>query len=126
LLLLPRSDEAEVSKSDVISLLDAPSDAPGWIPLFAPRSIDSFSLQSHDHNEEEIENTGASVSCKIRCQANNTAEMKTYVLHGFPYSVDDYEAFKRALTAAAENVIEAEPEITRFDTIAGDGDCGTW
>jgi len=41
-------------------------------------------------------------------------------------ALDDYETFKRALTAASKGVIEAEPEITRFDTIAGDGDCGTW
>lgn len=26
--------------------------------------------------------------------------------------------------SAASSVIEAEPEITRFDTILGDGDCG--
>lgn len=32
--------------------------------------------------------------------------------------------FQSALRAACKNVIAAEPEITQFDTIAGDGDCG--
>ena len=31
----------------------------------------------------------------------------------------------KAIRAAAESVIEAEPEVTSFDTILGDGDCGT-
>lgn len=30
-----------------------------------------------------------------------------------------------AIRAAAEAVISAEPEITRCDTVLGDGDCGT-
>ncbi|KAJ9125697.1 hypothetical protein QFC22_000660 [Naganishia vaughanmartiniae] len=32
--------------------------------------------------------------------------------------------FRDALREACKNVIAAEPEITQFDTIAGDGDCG--
>jgi len=36
----------------------------------------------------------------------------------------DASLFKTKVTQACRNVIEAEPEITRFDTIVGDGDCG--
>ncbi|KAJ9114059.1 hypothetical protein QFC22_005879 [Naganishia vaughanmartiniae] len=39
-----------------------------------------------------------------------------------PFS--SFETFQSALRSACENVIQAEPEITHFDTIAGDGDCG--
>lgn len=39
-------------------------------------------------------------------------------------SVADFSRFTDALAAACKSVIAAEPEITRFDTIAGDGDCG--
>ncbi len=37
----------------------------------------------------------------------------------------DFKLFSRAVESACESVIAAEPEITRYDTIAGDGDCGT-
>lgn len=37
----------------------------------------------------------------------------------------DFSLFEKAVTQACKNVIKAEPEITRYDTIAGDGDCGT-
>ncbi|GAA6026129.1 hypothetical protein JCM11491_000886, partial [Sporobolomyces phaffii] len=36
----------------------------------------------------------------------------------------DSKVFMRALEAALKSVIAAEPEITRYDTIAGDGDAG--
>lgn len=36
----------------------------------------------------------------------------------------DFKLFQTAVSAACENVVKSEPEITRYDTIAGDGDCG--
>jgi dihydroxyacetone kinase len=36
----------------------------------------------------------------------------------------NFELFQKAAEVACKKVIEAEPEITKFDTIAGDGDCG--
>jgi hypothetical protein len=33
--------------------------------------------------------------------------------------------FSEAVKSACQSVIKAEPEITKYDTIAGDGDCGT-
>lgn len=100
LLLLPRQGDA-ISSSDIVSLLDAPTDAPGWIPLFEPRSIDALTINDSSDEEALVKNSGSPVSF-------------------------DYATFEEALTAACKRVIEAEPEITRFDTIAGDGDCGTW
>jgi len=37
----------------------------------------------------------------------------------------DVNAFKGKVSQACKNVIAAEPAITHFDTIVGDGDCGT-
>jgi dihydroxyacetone kinase len=34
------------------------------------------------------------------------------------------EAIKSAMKTASEDVIDLEPELTRWDTIVGDGDCG--
>jgi dihydroxyacetone kinase len=100
LLLLPREDDNRVSASDIVSLLDAPTDAPGWIPIFEPRSVDALTIQDEHEGKTLVKNSGSPVSY-------------------------DYTSFERALDAACRRVIEAEPEITRFDTIAGDGDCGT-
>lgn len=36
----------------------------------------------------------------------------------------DGKLAKKALTIALERLIAAEPEITRYDTLVGDGDCG--
>jgi dihydroxyacetone kinase len=40
------------------------------------------------------------------------------------FPVPHFDVFQEALRAACKNVIQAEFEITQFDTIAGDGDCG--
>lgn len=102
LLLLPRKEDTDtVSTSEIISLLDAPTDAPGWTPVFEPRTLESLIIGDSSDEETLVKNSGNPVSF-------------------------DYASFERALTAACERVIEAEPEITRYDTIAGDGDCGTW
>lgn len=40
------------------------------------------------------------------------------------FVVEDPQLFIAAVTAACQALIAAEPEITKYDTIAGDGDCG--
>ena len=85
----------------MLELLDAPAEVTGWS---APIS-------------------------RATWDAKNTAELTA--------SADEEKAGKpseltwepavatAALTAGLQRVIAAEPEITRFDTIVGDGDCGT-
>lgn len=34
------------------------------------------------------------------------------------------DQFRKALKSGLDRVIAAEPDVTRFDTVAGDGDCG--
>jgi dihydroxyacetone kinase len=36
----------------------------------------------------------------------------------------DGAAAQQRLTRALEAVIAAEPDVTRYDTVVGDGDCG--
>jgi dihydroxyacetone kinase len=36
----------------------------------------------------------------------------------------DFEQAKSVLTIALNRLIAAEPDITKYDTIVGDGDCG--
>lgn len=42
----------------------------------------------------------------------------------FCFPAEDSKAFVEAIKRAANEVITAEPEITRQDQIAGDGDAG--
>jgi hypothetical protein len=63
LLLLPREDDNRASASDIVSLLDAPTDAPGWIPIFEPRSVDALTIQDEHEGETLVKNSGSPVSC---------------------------------------------------------------
>lgn len=41
-----------------------------------------------------------------------------------PLSVADAKVVEKAIRGALEAVIKAEPRITEYDTVLGDGDCG--
>lgn len=36
----------------------------------------------------------------------------------------DLSVVRKAVTGALESVIAAEPTVTKYDTLVGDGDCG--
>ncbi|KAI5476272.1 putative dihydroxyacetone kinase 1 [Pseudohyphozyma bogoriensis] len=96
-LLLPRAGEPYTSDR-IIELFDAPASSPGW--KFAAKGVPGVpSAPAAVAEPPVIKSGGAPV----------------------PY---DAAFFEKAVIAAAEAVIKAEPEITKYDTIAGDGDCG--
>ncbi|KDQ61689.1 hypothetical protein JAAARDRAFT_31152 [Jaapia argillacea MUCL 33604] len=102
LLLLPEGqDSAAPSTSLLLSLLDEKAEVPGWrwsAGTTPPASTDIFSTKSQSVETQETR--------KAKLTASDPA------------------AFDAALKRALQAVIAAEPEITRMDTIAGDGDCG--
>ncbi|KAI5451888.1 hypothetical protein NCC49_001190 [Naganishia albida] len=100
LLLLPRNeDKPKYSAERILQLLDASASAPGWKPF--TKVVNEAEAYTPDQGQvEEMKNGGKAVS------------------------IPNFGVFQSALRAACENVIAAEPEITQFDTIAGDGDCG--
>jgi triose/dihydroxyacetone kinase / FAD-AMP lyase (cyclizing) len=108
LLLLPSKDTDTVgpSSSHVLSLLDQPCDVSGWrqcsvCPPAEPSSIGpSTSLSAPPAVAQER----APVSA---------------------LRAEDPEAFVQAIGRACNALIKAEPEITKMDVVAGDGDCGT-
>ncbi|KAJ3515185.1 hypothetical protein NLJ89_g1917 [Agrocybe chaxingu] len=101
LLLLPTEHEADSPAADyVLTLLDDKPDVPGW-EWCPPTSPGPLSQQDAAPKADEI--SGAD-------------------LGGF--SAPDPRAFVDGIKSAAEALIKAEPEITRMDSIAGDGDCG--
>lgn len=97
LLLLP---EERPTGDLILSLLDEPTETPGW-------KWSSRSPPAGVQSPSEISNT-----------VSATDKSKT------PLKAPNPSAFVLAIEKACNALIQAEPEITRMDTIAGDGDCG--
>ncbi|KPV78333.1 uncharacterized protein RHOBADRAFT_23334 [Rhodotorula graminis WP1] len=112
LLLLPRegipspasasssTSSLSVTSDLLVDLFDAPTDAPAWKWTF--KGEPNMKVEKAD-------------------------ERKAAKKEDFPPRVraaTDSKLFMSALSEALKSVIHAEPEITRYDTIAGDGDAG--
>jgi dihydroxyacetone kinase len=101
LLLLPRPDEGSVVATDrILELLDAPSSATAFRPATA-LNVDYEASRPLAGGPE--------------------SKHSTHQVMSAPHPDDFVSALKRACDA----LIAAEPDITRMDTVAGDGDCGT-
>ncbi|KAL2257214.1 hypothetical protein VTK26DRAFT_508 [Humicola hyalothermophila] len=90
----------DIGGPSMIELLDYPCEATGWS---APISKQTWEEKNTATREED-----ASVAGDIQ-----PSGLKM-----------DSTAAQEALTRALESVIAAEPEVTRYDTVVGDGDCG--
>lgn len=84
----------------MLQLLDAPSEVTGWHAPIRKETWEEKSNQTRDDpvkSPEHIKASGLKMDPKMS---------------------------EAALKSALERVIAAEPDITRYDTIVGDGDCG--
>lgn len=92
----------------IVDLLDAPTTCVGWPTCFkGDPNVESLL-------DEKVPATrGASEN--VKTEAAKDEKMAT---------VEDSKLFVDAIKAACEALIAATPEITKYDTIAGDGDCG--
>ncbi|EJT53049.1 hypothetical protein A1Q1_00056 [Trichosporon asahii var. asahii CBS 2479] len=82
------------AKDAILAGVDADSSAPGWKRPTVPRSKPQVTPKSAGAEQRPASNLKAGAE------------------------------FIPAIERACEAVIKAEPEITRYDTVAGDGDCG--
>jgi dihydroxyacetone kinase len=100
LLLLPQKHESDAPSAELIlSLLDEQPEVPAW--KWASRAIPVPQVELFtDHRVEPGKN----------------------LLKGI--KVADPNTFVGRLRRAAMALIKAEQEITKMDSIAGDGDCG--
>ena len=89
------------SASDLIELLDAPGLAPAW--KNTPKGEPS---QNALAGQDESSKT----------------KPKAAVAQGGP-AIPDQKQFIDAVTNACKSAIAAEPEVTKYDSILGDGDC---
>ncbi|GAB1314945.1 dihydroxyacetone kinase Dak1 [Madurella fahalii] len=84
----------------MIELLDYPCEATGWS---APISKQTWEEKNMATREQD-----ASLGGDIQASGLKM----------------DAKAAQEALTRGLESVIAAEPDVTRYDTVVGDGDCG--
>ncbi|KAF4984333.1 hypothetical protein FZEAL_444 [Fusarium zealandicum] len=90
----------EFDAPSMIELLDAPSEVVGWS---APIQTSTW----------EAENSATRTDSAGATQDFQPSDLKM-----------DAKAAQSALKNGLEKVIEAEPDVTRYDTVVGDGDCG--
>ncbi|PQE30072.1 dihydroxyacetone kinase protein [Rutstroemia sp. NJR-2017a WRK4] len=84
----------------MLQLLDAPSEASGWTAPIKKETWEAKNTETRSgsaKSEEEVEPSG------LKLDADTT---------------------KTVLTAGLKRLIAAEPDVTRYDTVVGDGDCG--
>ncbi|KAG8918917.1 Dihydroxyacetone kinase 2, partial [Tulasnella sp. 417] len=99
--LLPRPNYTDgLSASKLLELLDEPTEAPGW--------------KWHARSEPSFTDADASTESEAKLGTESSISLRA----------EDPKVFVEAIKRAAEDVIAAEPEITRQDQIAGDGDAG--
>lgn len=90
----------DIGGPSMIQLLDYPCEATGWA---APISKETWE-EKNTATREEV--------------ASEAEQVKP---SGLKY---DPAAATKALKAGLEHVVAAEPDVTRFDSVVGDGDCG--
>lgn len=99
--ILRLEDTGLGSGKSMLELIDAPAEAVGWAGTGVATSTwegDNSAIFEHS--------------------ATDTADLSKTNL-----TLDPNQASK-ALTAGLQRMIAAEPDVTRYDTIVGDGDCG--
>lgn len=89
-----------VANADILTLLDAPAEAAGWS---APIKSSTWDSPPKDVLEKPAGYNTSNKPCNINV---------------------DPKLVTSALNNALNKVIAAEPDITRYDTVVGDGDCG--
>lgn len=103
LLLLPAPDEGNTPDLNlVLSLLDEKPQVPGW-KWGSGESPVPYSKQDIDTPSGQDEGARGDIR---------------------HIAVPNPQAFVENIKRAAHAIIKAEPEITKMDSIAGDGDCG--
>lgn len=95
------SKESDIEISEIKKFLDMPTDAPGW---------KTNSWKSKVEQEMSLESCIDESESLVKSELRLSSEEKTLFVNG--------------LVNGLKKLLEKEPNITLYDTIAGDGDCG--
>ncbi|KAI5924678.1 Dak1 domain-containing protein [Camillea tinctor] len=90
----------DIGGPSMIQLLDAPCEATGWS---APISKETWEAKNTNTREDTADSGPGIKSSGVKIDA---------------------AAFSASLTAGLQALVVAEPDITKYDTVVGDGDCG--
>ncbi len=103
--------------------LDAPAASSAWVGI---RSWPSFKFGTHrDRSVEERETE--SLLQSLSADQSGDDIFRSAVDHRKTWEALNLEPsqVEKGLRSACEAVFMAESELTQFDTVMGDGDCGT-
>ncbi|KAF7512114.1 hypothetical protein GJ744_002276 [Endocarpon pusillum] len=99
--ILKLSDTGLGSGKSMLDLLDYPAEAIGWAAPIQPSTWNADNNQTMDDKPTATPSTSKPSNLTL-----------------------DPHLASKALTAGLEKMIACEPDVTRYDTIVGDGDCG--
>ena len=118
------SAKVSVTVHQILSYLDAPTDASGWLGVRSWPSVKEGEHRDRNVEEEETESLLQSLSAyqsgdkMFRSGAANN-QKSWEAINLVPVQVE------KGVRSACEAVFTVESELTKFDTEVGDGDCGT-
>jgi len=119
LLTLPVGSDGD----NILRLLDAPTESVNW-----PPSISDLVRLEADDSEPNHQNVYAENEQHTLRQQPITCKLAFIQYIWFCLKVnklsDDYTLFHDIIKSIHSSLVSAEPEIARFDTYLGDGDCG--
>ncbi|KAI1639721.1 Dak1 domain-containing protein [Biscogniauxia mediterranea] len=90
----------DIGGPSMIQLLDYPCEATGWSAPISKETWEAKNTNTREHTTDSGQSIKPS-GLKI-----------------------DATTFSTSLTAGLQALVAAEPDITRYDTVVGDGDCG--
>lgn len=127
-----KQDKIEpVTVEKLLSCIDAPTDATAWTGVRTNWPLQSSPRDRASNEEEAVRLLRAfptkpfSQTPEIR-RTSRAAEDGREALSGWTsFGVDiDTGCIKAGMRGACDAVLAVENDLTRFDTIVGDGDCG--
>lgn len=114
---------------DLLALLDAPTEALSWVGVKSRPTRFGSALSDRDVDAEAADSLRlihASFRPDILGTGTSSPSGENHSVRGYTWSDLGFSAEEvtRGIRGACERVLAAEPDMTRFDTIVGDGDCG--
>ncbi|MCJ1356172.1 MAG: hypothetical protein MMC33_006166 [Icmadophila ericetorum] len=98
--IMKLTDTGLGSGKSFLDLIDAPTECIGW--------LGAIKRDTWEKQYQEVEEKSSKLADEVK-----PSNLKV-----------DPALWKKVLNSGLECVIAAEPEVTKYDTIAGDGDCG--
>ncbi len=115
--LLKATDLQLESDLSLLQLLDAPAEASGWSAAISSGTWQKRGQAAAEEKHADAEEIQPST---LRGMLERLFTGRS----GANWSLVDPTQYQSALKTALERLISVEPDVTKYDTIVGDGDCG--